>query len=280
MTLAPRHSQTTTHGAPPQASPPQSVREQATIPFPQSSEVKPAQVPAAGNAVILKLPQPLSPAQAAAKRAVDIVGSALLLVLLLGPMALVALLVKCGSRGPVFYSQVRVGKDGSTFRVFKFRSMVDHAEQSTGPVWARGDDARQTRLGRLLRRWCIDELPQLANVLLGQMSLVGPRPERPMFVDRFSQELPAYPHRHLVKPGLTGWAQVHGYYGPTSITRRLDHDLEYISRYSLMLDLWILLATPRRIFSGQGAAEPVDAAQQAALLGPSTEQMPREKRAA
>ena len=181
--------------------------------------------------------------QLAVKRTVDILVSGLGLVFLSPFMLFVALLVKLGSRGPVFYSQIRMGLDGKPFPVIKFRSMRDDAEQDTGPVWATSDDPRRTRIGRLLRRLSIDELPNLINVLLGDMSLVGPRPERPVFVEQFSQVVPRYMERHKEKAGITGWAQVNGLRGDTSIVERTKYDLYYIENWSLLFDLKILLRT-------------------------------------
>jgi exopolysaccharide biosynthesis polyprenyl glycosylphosphotransferase len=179
-----------------------------------------------------------------AKRAVDLGVAAAALMALLPVMLLIGLLVKCTSRGPVFYRQPRMGLNGRTFEMLKFRSMRTDAEQHTGPVWAvRGDD-RCTPLGRLLRRWSLDELPQLFNVLKGEMSLVGPRPERGVFVERFRRQIPNYTQRHQVKAGITGWAQVNGWRGNTSLRRRVECDLYYICNWSLWLDLKILLLTP------------------------------------
>ncbi len=181
-----------------------------------------------------------------AKRAVDLAVGAAAMLALAPVMLLVALLVKLTSRGPVFYRQPRTGLNGRTFEMLKFRSMRVDAERTTGPVWAvRGDD-RCTPLGRLLRRWSLDELPQLFNVLKGDMSLVGPRPERGVFVEQFRRQIPYYTQRHQVKAGITGWAQVNGWRGNTSLRRRVECDLYYICNWSLWLDLKILLLTPLR----------------------------------
>jgi exopolysaccharide biosynthesis polyprenyl glycosylphosphotransferase len=179
----------------------------------------------------------------AAKRAMDLVLGGLAVVLLSPLMAVLALGVKLSSRGPVFYRQTRMGRSGQPFEMLKFRSMRADAEQATGPVWAERDDPRCTPLGRLMRRWSLDELPQLFNVLAGQMSLVGPRPERAVFVERFRRRIPDYAHRHLVPVGMTGWAQVQGWRGNTSLRHRLRCDLWYISHWSIWLDLKILLLT-------------------------------------
>lgn len=154
-----------------------------------------------------------------------------------------ALLVKLTSPGRVFYKQNRVGQDGKTFAIYKFRSMKEQAEAETGPVWAAEDDPRQTGLGRFLRRYNLDELPQLWNVLKGEMSLVGPRPERPTFVEGFREAIPRYFERHQVKSGITGWAQVNGLRGNTPIAERTRYDLYYVENWSLGFDLWILFLT-------------------------------------
>jgi len=179
----------------------------------------------------------------AAKRAMDLVLGSLALVVLAPLMAALAVGVKLSSRGPIFYRQTRMGKNGRPFGMLKFRSMRLDAEQATGPVWATRNDARCTPLGRLMRRWSVDELPQLFNVLAGQMSLVGPRPERAVFVERFRRQIPDYAHRQLVQAGMTGWAQVQGWRGNTSLRHRIRCDLWYISHWSIWLDLKILLLT-------------------------------------
>ena len=181
------------------------------------------------------------------KRSCDLLFSWLALLVFSVPMMILALLIKLTSRGPVFFQQERVGLNGASFTIWKFRSMRIDAEKTTGPVWAKRNDSRRTWLGALMRRTGMDELPQLFNVLRGEMSIVGPRPERPFFVDKFSRELPHYHCRHLVKPGITGWAQIHGCRGDTSIEDRLARDLEYVERRSLLLDLRILLLTPYAI---------------------------------
>jgi len=182
------------------------------------------------------------------KRAVDIVVSFLSLVLLSPLLLLVAVLIKLTSRGPVFYLQERMGLDGRSFTMVKFRTMVCDAEKETGPVMCRPDDPRITRFGRFLRKYSLDELPQLINVLKGEMSLVGPRPERPSFVREFADRIPKYMLRHKVKSGITGWAQVHGLRQDTSIEKRLEYDFFYIQNWSLGLDLKIIWMTLRRGF--------------------------------
>lgn len=179
----------------------------------------------------------------AAKRAMDLALGSLALLLLSPLMLLLALLVRLTSPGPIFYRQVRTGQRGRPFAMLKFRSMRVDAEQATGPVWTRRGDDRCTPLGRFLRRWSLDELPQLFNVLAGDMSLVGPRPERGVFVEKFRKQLPGYAQRHWVKAGMTGWAQVNGWRGDTSLRHRLQCDLYYIANWSLWLDLKILVLT-------------------------------------
>jgi exopolysaccharide biosynthesis polyprenyl glycosylphosphotransferase len=157
-------------------------------------------------------------------------------------LLLAALLVKLDSPGPIFFIQERMGLDARPFKMIKFRSMRMDAE-SSGPGWTTPDDPRRTKLGSLLRRFNIDELPQLINVLIGDMSLVGPRPERPVYVEQFRQSIPRYMDRHREKAGITGWAQVNGLRGDTSIIERTKYDLWYIENWSLALDLKILIRT-------------------------------------
>ncbi len=182
------------------------------------------------------------------KRTMDICVSAALLALATIPFAVVAVLIKLTSKGPVFYAQERMGLDGKPFTIYKFRSMREDAEKETGPVWANPNDPRRTPLGSILRRLSIDELPQLYNVLRGDMSLVGPRPERPRFVLEFKERIPKYMLRHKVKSGMTGWAQVNGWRGNTSIEKRIEHDLYYIANWTLGLDIKILWLTFWRVF--------------------------------
>lgn len=181
--------------------------------------------------------------QLALKRGVDLLLSAVTLAVCLPFLPTVALLTWLDSRGPVLYRQVRLGREGRPFTLLKLRTMSSDAEAS-GPVWSVRHDPRVTRVGGWLRRSGLDEIPQLWNVLKGDMSLVGPRPERPVFAARFEAEIPDYALRHGMKPGITGWAQVHGWRGDTSIRERTRMDLEYIRRWSLLLDLVILLRTP------------------------------------
>jgi len=178
-----------------------------------------------------------------AKRTMDLV-LATVALMLLGPlMATLALAVKLTSRGPVLYRQMRTGLGGRSFEMLKFRSMRLDAERRTGPIWAHRNDRRCTALGQFMRRWSLDELPQLFNVLAGNMSLVGPRPERDVFVQQFRHQIPGYTQRHQVKAGITGWAQVHGWRGNTSLRHRVQCDLYYIANWSLWLDLQILFMT-------------------------------------
>ena len=182
------------------------------------------------------------------KRGIDVVISSGALALLSIPIGSIALLVKTTSRGPVFYRQERMGLDGKTINIVKFRSMHHEAEKDTGPVWARENDPRVTVLGKFLRKSNLDELPQLWNVLRGDMSIVGPRPERPHFVAQFKHRIPQYMLRHKVKAGLTGWAQVNGWRGNTSIEKRIEYDLYYIENWSVRLDLKIMWLTLLRGF--------------------------------
>jgi exopolysaccharide biosynthesis polyprenyl glycosylphosphotransferase len=177
------------------------------------------------------------------KRAFDVVVAAGMLVALSPLLALAALLVWASSGRPILFGQERMGLDGRVFRMLKLRTMRPDAERETGPVWTSPDDPRRTRVGGWLRRASVDELPQLWNVLRGDMSLVGPRPERPVFIERFRREIPGYMLRHKVRAGLTGWAQVHGWRGDTSLHERIEHDIYYIQNWSLWLDVRILLMT-------------------------------------
>jgi exopolysaccharide biosynthesis polyprenyl glycosylphosphotransferase len=181
----------------------------------------------------------------ALKRAEDIVGSLAGLVMGAPVLIVAAVLIRTMSPGPVFYVQERCGRNGRPFRLFKLRTMRVDAEASTGPVFSRPDDPRTTRVGAFLRRHNLDELPQLWNVFRGEMSLVGPRPERPHFVERFRDDINRYMWRHVSKPGMTGWAQVNGLRGNTSIEERVKYDLYYLENWSLAFDFKILLRTLR-----------------------------------
>jgi exopolysaccharide biosynthesis polyprenyl glycosylphosphotransferase len=198
-----------------------------------------------GQPVIQLADTPVHGWHAVAKRTMDVVGASLFMLLVGWWLTgLCAVIVKLTSKGPVFYAQERMGLDGKVFRMFKFRTMRVDAEKDTGPVWAVKNDSRVTRFGGFLRRTCLDELPQFFNVLKGDMSLVGPRPERPVFVERFKEELPAYMLRHHVKAGITGWAQINGLRGDTSLKKRLRYDLYYVNHWTLRFDVFILLMTP------------------------------------
>lgn len=185
---------------------------------------------------------PLVGWSAVGKRTVDLVGSAGLLLGLSPFLAAIAGIIWATSGGPIFYSQARMGHDGRVFQMWKFRSMERDAD-ADGPAWTTADDPRRTRFGGWLRAHSLDELPQLLNVLRGDMSLVGPRPEQPSYIESFRREIPGYMLRHKVRAGMTGWAQVHGWRGDTSIQERVEHDLYYIHKWSLWLDLRILFMT-------------------------------------
>ncbi|WP_372656756.1 TIGR03013 family XrtA/PEP-CTERM system glycosyltransferase [Hydrogenophaga sp.] len=189
------------------------------------------------------------------KRWFDIVGACVLLVVTLPFMLITALAIALESRGPIFYRQPRVGLNGAVFDVVKFRSMRTDAEKDGVPRWASAGDSRITRVGRIIRKVRIDELPQLFSVLKGDMSLVGPRPERPFFVDQLTQEIPYYAVRHSVKPGVTGWAQVSYHYGASveDTSAKLQYDLYYVKNHSLVLDLVILFETVGVVLTGKGA---------------------------
>ena len=180
-----------------------------------------------------------------AKRVIDIGLSSTALVLVSPLLAAIAVAIWLEDKGRVFYRQERMGIDGKSFHILKFRSMRQDAEATTGPIWAIRNDPRRTRVGALLRRTSLDELPQLWNVWKGDMSLVGPRPERPAFVKEFKHKVPQYMQRHRVKSGITGWAQVHGWRGNTSIRKRIQYDIYYIENWSLRLDFKILWMTVR-----------------------------------
>jgi Undecaprenyl-phosphate glucose phosphotransferase len=187
------------------------------------------------------------------KRLLDLVVGSVALIVAAPVMALTAVIITLTSGGPLLIRQERMGLDGRAFAMLKFRTMRPDAESETGPVWTREDDPRRTRLGTFLRRWSLDELPQLLNVLRGQMSLVGPRPERPVFVEQFRRRLPGYMLRHKVKAGMTGWAQINGWRGNTSLEKRLEYDLYYIERWSLAFDIRILAQTLYRGFFSKNA---------------------------
>jgi len=191
--------------------------------------------------------------QSLLKRSFDIFASVVGLIFTAVPMLIIALLIKLSGKGPVFYSQVRTSVGGKPFRMIKFRTMRPDAEADTGPVTTTPDDRRVTKIGRFLRRTSLDELPQLFNILAGQMSLVGPRPERPELIERLRHQLPRYMLRHQVKAGLTGWAQVHGLRGQSSLRKRVQYDLHYITNWSFGLDLRICFLTLFRGFVNPNA---------------------------
>jgi Undecaprenyl-phosphate glucose phosphotransferase len=196
---------------------------------------------------------PLHGWSAVAKRGFDVVFSAAVLVVLAPLFAALAVAVRFTSPGPILYRQDRMGLDGQSFRMLKFRTMRVDAEEESGPVWARAGDARRTPIGAFLRRFSLDELPQFVNVLRGEMSVVGPRPERPVFVERFRQTVPGYMLRHKVRSGLTGWAQISGLRGNTSLDKRIEYDIQYIERWSFWLDLKIIALTVVRVLSDRNA---------------------------
>lgn len=206
-----------------------------------------------GLPVINLTQRPLEGWNSLVKRTMDIVLSAIGLVALAILLPFVALAIWLEDRGPVFYTQERMGLDGRLFRILKFRSMRVGAEDGTGAVWAKEGDTRRTRVGAFLRSSSLDEVPQLVNIFKGDMSLVGPRPERPEFVREFKEKFPQYMLRHRVRAGLTGWAQVHGWRGNTSLSKRVEYDLYYIENWSLALDLQILWRTATRSFRDENA---------------------------
>ncbi len=207
----------------------------------------------AGLPVITLRESPLFGWPRIGKRMFDIIGSTLCIIISAPLMSLIALLVKLTSDGPLLYKQERVGLDGEKFIIYKFRSMRPDAEKGSGPVWTSISDKRRTPVGALIRRTGLDELPQLFNILWGQMSLVGPRPERPVFVEKFRKHLPNYMLRHKIKAGMTGWAQVHGWRGDTSLEERIKYDLFYIEHWSLWFDLKIICMTLPAVLRGEGA---------------------------
>jgi Undecaprenyl-phosphate glucose phosphotransferase len=181
------------------------------------------------------------------KRAIDILGAVVGILLFLPCWIILPIAIKLTSRGPVFYKQERMGLDGVKFKMIKFRSMKVDAETKTGAVWAKQDDDRKTAMGSFLRRTSLDEIPQFFNVLFGSMSLVGPRPERPVFIDNFKTQIPNYMLRHKMKAGITGWAQINGWRGNTSLEKRIECDIYYLTNWSVWLDIKILFLT---LFNG------------------------------
>ena len=188
------------------------------------------------------------------KRLIDVFNSLIILIISFPVIISAAIAIKLESRGPVFFKQERSGMNGITFRIIKFRSMYEDAEKHTGPVWSSKDDPRVTRVGKIVRRVRIDELPQMINVLKGEMSIVGPRPERPFFVEKLSQEIPYYKRRLKVRPGITGWAQVKHKYDESveDVKIKLRYDLFYIENMSLRMDFKIIMRTIFVVLFGQG----------------------------
>jgi len=187
------------------------------------------------------------------KRSFDLVLGALMLVIVSPIMVVISVLVKTTSKGKTLYRQERIGIDGRPFQMLKFRTMRMYAEKETGPIWAKENDPRRTKIGAFLRKTSLDELPQLFNVLKGEMSLVGPRPERPHFVKEFKNQVPLYMLRHKIKAGMTGWAQVNGWRGNTSLEKRIEYDLYYIQNWSISFDAKILFMTLWRGFFSNSA---------------------------
>ena len=206
-----------------------------------------------GHTIVKIAPPKLTGWEMVQKRIFDLVVGTFLLVLLSPVLLTLSLVVLVTSGWPIFFVQERTGKDGQTFRMIKFRTMRRDAERGTGPVRAIKDDPRRTPIGRFLRRSSLDELPQLFNVLKGEMSLVGPRPEMAPIAHDFIDTMPWYQYRHRIRPGITGWAQAHGWRGDTSITSRVDFDNWYIEHWSLGLDIGILLRTLRELMRGENA---------------------------
>ncbi|MBM4165803.1 MAG: sugar transferase, partial [Ignavibacteria bacterium] len=211
-------------------------------------------IPIHGFPLIEIMPELMQPWEKVIKRSFDIVFSFVILLVAFPFLLFVGILIKLTSKGTILYSQERVGKDGKHFHIFKFRTMYEDAEKKSGPVWAGKDDPRITPLGNVLRKARIDEIPQLINVLDGDMSLVGPRPERPFFVEQLSHEIPLYSRRLKVRPGITGWAQVKHKYDESieDVKKKVEYDLYYIENMSLRLDIKILLNTISVVLLGKG----------------------------
>ncbi len=188
------------------------------------------------------------------KRLMDVLTSLIILIISLPVIIITAIAIKLTGRGPIFFKQERSGMNGNAFKIIKFRSMYEDAEENTGPVWSSKDDPRVTKVGKIIRRVRIDELPQMINVLKGQMSVVGPRPERPFFVEKLSQEIPYYKRRLKVRPGITGWAQVKHKYDESveDVKIKLRYDLFYIENMSLRMDFKIIMRTIFVVLFGQG----------------------------
>jgi putative colanic acid biosynthesis UDP-glucose lipid carrier transferase len=207
----------------------------------------------AGLPVINLTDSPLDGANRVLKKLEDVFISFVVLVLASPLLALIAIGVKLSSPGPVFYRQERVTWNGERFTILKFRTMPVGAERATGPVWSSRDENRATRFGAFLRRTSLDELPQFFNTLRGEMSIVGPRPERPEFVEQFRRDIPGYMQKHLVKAGITGWAQVNDFRGDSDLRGRIECDLYYIENWSLWFDLRIMALTLVQVFRSRNA---------------------------
>ena len=207
-----------------------------------------------GLPLIEIMPQMMRAWERKIKRLIDVIVSFFVLIGFSPIWIVIAVLIKLDSRGPILFRQKRVGKDGKIFTIYKFRSMVHKAEKETGPIWAEKKDPRITRIGRIIRKLRIDEIPQFINILYKDMSLVGPRPERPYFVDRLKRHIPLYTRRLRVQPGITGWAQVKGRYDDTieNVKKKLEYDLFYLENMSLRMDLKIILNTIYTMLTGQG----------------------------
>lgn len=207
-----------------------------------------------GFPLIEIFPQLMAPWEWVVKRILDISISFVILIVSIPLSLVIALAIRLDSKGPVFYMQERVGKNGKIFRIIKFRSMIPDAEKFSGPVWATKNDPRVTRVGRVLRKLRLDEIPQFINVLKGDMSLVGPRPERPFFVEKLKKIYPLYTRRLLIKPGITGWAQIKGSYDQTieDVKKKLEYDLFYFENMSFRMDLKILIMTVYIMLKGKG----------------------------
>ncbi len=207
----------------------------------------------AGLPVINLTESPMAGANQMTKAIEDYLLASLIVVAISPLLLALAIGVKLSSPGPVLYRQRRVTWNGAEFAILKFRSMPVDAEAATGPTWAKPEEDRATPFGRFLRRWSLDELPQFFNVLKGEMSIVGPRPERPEFIERFRDQIPGYMQKHLVKAGITGWAQVNDLRGNTDLGKRIEYDLFYIENWSVWFDLRIILMTIGQVVKSRNA---------------------------